>query len=112
MLGYVPHGYDAILNIIFVVVDFVCIGKYDQRCRHSCNVEWLKDGIACRSVDELLLNQRVELVSSEYHSWVFRDKGGVEDNAINLVDPFGALVDFFFSLEEDAVPAVEVKNTR
>ena len=33
-----------------VIVKFVRIGVNDQRCRHSCNVERLKVGIASHSV--------------------------------------------------------------
>ncbi len=29
LLGYVPHGYDAIVVVNFVVVKFVCVGVYD-----------------------------------------------------------------------------------
>ncbi len=33
-----------------VIVEFVRIGMNDWRCRHSCNVEQLKVGIASHSV--------------------------------------------------------------
>ena len=43
---------------------------------------------------------------------MFRSKGRVEDDFLNVDDPFGKLVHFLVPFEKDAVPVGEVKNTR
>jgi hypothetical protein len=63
LLGYVPYGYDSIVVVNFLVNEFVRVGVYNQRCCHSCNVEWPEVGIASRGIfgaalgDKFLLNQ-------------------------------------------------------
>ena len=63
-MGYVHHGFDAVIFVTFVVVEFVHVGVYEWQCSpHSWNVEWLKVGGASRSIfgvalgDKLLLNR-------------------------------------------------------
>jgi hypothetical protein len=43
---------------------------------------------------------------------VFRSKGRVEDDVLNVDDPFGKLVHFLIPFEKNAAPVGEVKNTR
>ena len=117
-MGYVLYGYDAVVIVNFVVVEFVRVGVYNRRCHHSCDVERLEVGIASRSVfgspfrDEFLLDRWKGLVSPEHHSWVFCSKGRVEDDVLNVNNPFGKLVHFLVQFEKYAVPVGEVKNTR
>jgi hypothetical protein len=49
LFGYVPYGYDAVVVVNLVIVEFVCVGVYNRRCRHSCNVERLEVDIASHS---------------------------------------------------------------
>ena len=91
---------------------------YDWRCCHSCNVKWPEVGIASRSVfsaslrDKLLLDRWKGLISPEHHSWMFHSKGKVEDDVLNLNNPFGKLVHFLFPFKMDAVPVGKVENTQ
>ena len=62
LLGDVPHSYDAII-VTFVVVELIRVGVYEcRRSPHSCDVEWLKVGVASHRIfgsalgNELLLN--------------------------------------------------------
>jgi hypothetical protein len=52
------------------------------------------------------------LISPEHHSWVFRSEGRVEDDVLNVDDPFGTLVHFLVPFEKDAIPVGKVNNTR
>ncbi len=106
-MGYVLYGYDAVVVVNFVVVKFVRIGVYNRRCHHSCYVEWLEVGIASRSVfglplkDEFLLDQWKGLASPKHHScWVFCSKARVEDDVLNVNNPFGKLVHFLVSFKK------------
>jgi hypothetical protein len=46
LLGYVIHGYDVIVVvIIFVVIDIICVGMYNQLRFLSWDVKWHKVGI-------------------------------------------------------------------
>jgi hypothetical protein len=104
------------------VVEFVCVGVYTRRCHHSCDVERLEAGIASHSIfgsplrDKFLLDRWKGLVSPEHHSWVFCSEGRVEDDVLNVNNPFGKLVHFLVPFKKYAVPvavpASEVKNTR
>jgi len=50
------------------------------------------------------------LVSPKHHSWMLRGKERVEDNILDLADPFGKLVYFLLPFKEDAVFVGEVEN--
>jgi hypothetical protein len=43
---------------------------------------------------------------------MFRGKGGVDGNVLNLNNPFRKVIHFLVSFEKDAIPVGEVKNTR
>ena len=62
--------------------------------------------------DELLLNQWKRLVSSEHHPWMLRSKGGVEDNVLDLDNPFGRLIYLLVSFKEDAISVCKIKSIR
>ena len=118
-MGYVfSYGYDAFVVVNFVVVEFVRVGVYNRRCHHSCDVERLDVGIASRSVfglplrDKFHLDRWKGLIFPEYHSWVFRSKGRVEDGVLNVNDLFGKLVHDLIPFEKYTIPVGKVKNTR
>ncbi len=74
LLGYVSYGYDAVVDVNFAVVEFVCLGVYNRRCHHSCDVKQLDVGIASRSIfglplrDKFLLDWWKGLILPEHHS--------------------------------------------
>jgi hypothetical protein len=49
------------------------------------------------------------LVSPEHHSWVFRSEGRVEDDVLNINNPFRKLVHSLVPFEKYAVPVGKVK---
>ena len=108
LLGYVPYGNDAVVVVNFVVAEFIRVGVNDWRCHHSCDVERLEVGIASRSIfgsplrDEFLLDRWEGLILPNHFSWVFRSKGRVEEDVLNVDDPFGKLVHFLISIEKYA----------
>ena len=62
-MGYVRHRYDAVILVTFLVIKFVGAGAYEWQCSpHSSDAEWLKVGVASRSIfsaawgDKLLLD--------------------------------------------------------
>ena len=74
-MGYACHGYDAVVVVLFVVVEIVHVGVYKWQCSpHSCDIEWLKVGVVSRSIfgvavrDKLLLDRWKRLVLSKYPS--------------------------------------------
>ncbi len=117
-MWYFPYGYDVVVIVNFVFVKFVRVGVYGWRCRHSCDVERLEVGIASSSIfglplrDECLLDRWKGLISPEHHSWVFCSKGRVEEDVLNIDNPFGKLVHFLVPFKKYALPVGEVKNTR
>ena len=52
------------------------------------------------------------MISPKHHSWVFRSKGRVEDDVLNVNDLFRKLVHILVPFKKYAVPVGEVKNTR
>ena len=118
LLGYVSYGYDAVVVVNFVVVEFVRVGVYNRRCHHSCDVERLDVGIASCSVfglplrDKFLLDRWKGLILPEHHSWVFGSEGRVEDDVLNVDDLCGKLVHDLIPFEKYTIPVGEVKNTR
>ncbi len=57
-MGYVSYGYDVVIVVNFLVVEFVRVGVYNRRCHHSCDVERLDVGIVSRSVFGLPLRDK------------------------------------------------------
>ena len=117
-MGYVSYGYDVVVVVNVVVVEFVRVGVYNRRCPHSCDVERLDICIASRSVfglplrDKFLLDRWKGLISPEYYSRVFRGKGRVEDHVLNVDDALGSLVHDFVPLEKYTIPVGKVESTR
>ncbi len=60
--------------------------------------------------DELLLDCWKRLVSYERHSWMLHGKGGVEDNVIDLNNPFGRLIYLLIPFEENAISVGKIKK--